>query len=269
MKLGRKPPSADADLLKAEKELTAANRELAWELSKVAVDVAGFVDPTPISDAVSMGMSLIDGDFVGAGLSLVSMVPYAGDALAKTTKGARAAKKILKLQKKIAALAAKVRALKAAKASKGVSKAASKTISKAAKKPPSNGVCVECAKRAKIKPKRGSAIRRGDKHPRVKAAAKIGRQKHSEFAARLRARGQHAEVTLPSGKRMDGLIVDPKRKTAIIVELKPDNMRAKALGEKQLRNYKKELEKLPNFKLKGLEPQDFRQYRIRTRIETY
>lgn len=146
MKLGRKPPSADADLLKAEKELTAANRELAWELSKVAVDVAGFVDPTPISDAVSMGMSLIDGDYIGASLSLVSMVPYAGDALAKTTKGARAAKKILGLQKKIAALAAKVRALKT---SKGASKAASKTIAKASKKPPTGGVCLECAKRAK------------------------------------------------------------------------------------------------------------------------
>jgi hypothetical protein len=162
MKLGRKPPSADADLLKAEKELTAANRELAWELSKVAVDVVGLVDPTPISDAVSMSMSLIDGDLVGAGLSLVSMVPFAGDALAKTTKGARAAKKILKLQKKIAALAAKVRALKLAKGTTTVPKVASKTIKKTATKPATGGVCVPCAKRARkaATTKRGTFRRR-------------------------------------------------------------------------------------------------------------
>lgn len=151
MKLGRKAPSANADLLKAEKELNALNRELAWELSKAAVDVAGFVDPTPISDAVSMGMSLIDGDLVGAGLSLVSMVPFAGDALAKTTKGARAAKKILRLRKKIQALATKVRALKAAKTAKPGRQAA-KTIDKAKKATNNNsaGVCVPCQKKVKV-----------------------------------------------------------------------------------------------------------------------
>ncbi|WP_420127656.1 AHH domain-containing protein [Longimicrobium sp.] len=158
MKLGRKPPSVDADLLKAEQEYAAATKELAWEYSKIAVDVAGIVDPSPLLDAVSMGMSLMDGDLIGAGLSLVSMVPYAGDALAKTTKGARATRKILKLQKKIAALAAKVRTLKTAKASKGVSKAASKAVSKAAKKPASGPICVPCAKRAKtaLTTKRGT-----------------------------------------------------------------------------------------------------------------
>lgn len=184
MKLGRKPPSADTDLLKAEKELTAANRELAWELSKVAVDVAGFVDPTPISDAVSMGMSLIDGDYVGAGLSLISMVPYAGDALAKTTKGARAAKKILKLQKKIAALAAKVRTLKT---SKGASKVASKAVKKAATKQ-AKGVCVECAKRAK-QAKQTAKAKKPPPNPHGRHGSPAHRSQVKRRAAELKAKG--------------------------------------------------------------------------------
>ena len=49
-------------------------------------DVIGIFDPTPISDGVSSGsMSLFRGDLVGAGISLVSMVPYIGD-LAKAGK---------------------------------------------------------------------------------------------------------------------------------------------------------------------------------------
>jgi Flp pilus assembly pilin Flp len=95
----------------AQQELQRLNDELAWELSKAAVDVAGTVDPTPISDAVSGAMSLGDGDVVGAGLSLVSMVPYAGDALGKTAKGAKLAKKIAAL--KDAVLAATKRMEKA------------------------------------------------------------------------------------------------------------------------------------------------------------
>jgi hypothetical protein len=153
MKLHRKPPTQDAELLKAEKELAALNRELAWELSKAAVDIAGFVDPTPISDGISMAMSLAEGDLVGAGLSLVSMVPFAGDALAKTTKGARGAQKILKLQKKIAAAAAKTRSLKAAKQAKNGSKAVVKAT-KSAPKAKTAGVCVACAKHAKKAPPR-------------------------------------------------------------------------------------------------------------------
>lgn len=150
MKLGWEASSANADLLKAEKQLNALNRELAWELSKAAADVAGLVDPTPISDAVSMGMSLIDGDTVGASLSLISMVPFAGDALAKTTKGARATQKILKLRKKIQALATKVRALKAAKTAKP-GRQATKTINKVNKatKNISTEVCIPCQKKVK------------------------------------------------------------------------------------------------------------------------
>jgi uncharacterized protein RhaS with RHS repeats len=50
--------------------------------------------------------------------------------------------------------------------------------------------------------------------------------------------GFQKEVTLPSGKRCDAL--NPE--TCEIKELKPDNERAKRRGEKQLKEYKKELD---------------------------
>ncbi|MBI2376612.1 MAG: hypothetical protein HYV07_21630 [Deltaproteobacteria bacterium] len=54
--------------------------------TQLGLDVAGIFDPTPLSDGVSMALSLADGDLTGAALSGVSMVPYAGDAFAKPVK---------------------------------------------------------------------------------------------------------------------------------------------------------------------------------------
>jgi hypothetical protein len=50
---------------------------MAAELIQAGVDVAGILDPTPTSDALSAAMSLAKGDYLGAALSLVSMIPYA------------------------------------------------------------------------------------------------------------------------------------------------------------------------------------------------
>jgi len=47
---------------------------------QLAADIAGIFDPTPTSDAIGGILSLVQGDFVGAGLSVVGMVPYIGDA---------------------------------------------------------------------------------------------------------------------------------------------------------------------------------------------
>ena len=75
-------------------------------------------------------MSLKEGDFVGAGLSLLSMVPYVGDAVGKTAKAARAAKRLAKLGKRIAALTQKIKSLKRGeKGSCGHSKAGEKDSS--------------------------------------------------------------------------------------------------------------------------------------------
>ncbi len=48
--------------------------------AQIAADIAGIFDPTPTSDAIGGILSLAQGDFVGAGLSVVGMVPYVGDA---------------------------------------------------------------------------------------------------------------------------------------------------------------------------------------------
>lgn len=88
------------DGLKADTD--AAARELKLDMAQAAIDAAGLVDPTPISDACGAVFSAARGDWFGAGMSLVSMIPYAGDALGKTAKGAKLAAKIVKLKERIA-----------------------------------------------------------------------------------------------------------------------------------------------------------------------
>ena len=132
---------SDPELAAAQAELDAANRELAWELSKAAVDVAGIADPTPVSDLVGAGMSLFDGDLIGAGLSLISVVPYVGDALGKTAKGARVAKKLAALEQRVAGATRKLASLrkKVASAKSRASRALEKARS-APDRPPSCAV---------------------------------------------------------------------------------------------------------------------------------
>ncbi|UIJ46496.1 DNA/RNA non-specific endonuclease [Sphingomonas cannabina] len=60
--------------------LTPAQKELALDLTQMGLDVAGLFDPTPISDGANGIISLFRGDWLGAGISAVSMIPYLGDA---------------------------------------------------------------------------------------------------------------------------------------------------------------------------------------------
>lgn len=60
--------------------LTDAQKELALDLTQMGLDVAGLFDPTPISDGANGIVSLFRGDWLGAGISAVSMIPYVGDA---------------------------------------------------------------------------------------------------------------------------------------------------------------------------------------------
>jgi hypothetical protein len=60
--------------------LADAQRELALDLTQMGLDVAGLFDPTPISDGANGIVSLFRGDWLGAGISAVSMIPYIGDA---------------------------------------------------------------------------------------------------------------------------------------------------------------------------------------------
>nr|WP_297382682.1 HNH endonuclease [uncultured Roseateles sp.] len=91
------------------KDLTSSKE---WEIAQAGVDAAGVVDPTPISDGISAVMSVAKGDWIGAGLSAVSMIPYLGDAVAKTAKGARAIKKLKELTESISDVMKRLDALK-------------------------------------------------------------------------------------------------------------------------------------------------------------
>lgn len=67
------------------------------EYATIVADLAGIFDPTPISDSAGLLLSLGQGDFLGAALSLGSFIPYAGDALAKPLKIAKRAPRTAKL----------------------------------------------------------------------------------------------------------------------------------------------------------------------------
>jgi len=99
-------------LTQAEAKLAALTKSKAWEAGKTAADLACIVDPTPASDLISMGMSMAEGDWVGALLSGTSFVPYLGDALAKPIKFARAAKTVKAIEREAAALAKVIDAYK-------------------------------------------------------------------------------------------------------------------------------------------------------------
>jgi hypothetical protein len=91
---------ADDVIRSLERQLDAIQSETATEIAKTVVDLAGLVDPTPISDAVGAVLSLKDGDLLGAGLSVFSMVPYLGDAVGKPAKAAKSARKLAALKAK-------------------------------------------------------------------------------------------------------------------------------------------------------------------------
>jgi RHS repeat-associated protein len=55
------------------------------EIIGAALDIVGIFDPTPISDGLSAGLSAKKGDWFSAGISVLGMIPYAGD-LAKVGK---------------------------------------------------------------------------------------------------------------------------------------------------------------------------------------
>lgn len=124
--------------------LEGLDKELALELAQVGVDTAGIFDPTPTSDLIGAGMSIAKGDWIGAGLSLISVIPYAGDALGKSAKMARAAKKIASLKKKIEGAIAAVNKAKTVARKAAAAKIRAKRAADAAKKAAKNKKCKTC-----------------------------------------------------------------------------------------------------------------------------
>jgi hypothetical protein len=66
-------------------ELNSHERELLLDLTQMVLDLTGILDPTPTSDGTNVVISLGRGDWLGAGLSGLGLIPYIGD-LAKAGK---------------------------------------------------------------------------------------------------------------------------------------------------------------------------------------
>ncbi len=67
------------------KDTSRNGTTLALDTAQLALSVAGIFDPTPTCDAIDGVISLLRGDYAGAAISALSMVPYVGD-LAKLGK---------------------------------------------------------------------------------------------------------------------------------------------------------------------------------------
>lgn len=91
--------NAQADARTAD--LAKQKADLALDLVQIGLSIAGIFDPTPISDGIDGLISLFRGDFLGAGISAVSMIPYIGDAakLGKLGKFAETIAKAVDLAK--------------------------------------------------------------------------------------------------------------------------------------------------------------------------
>lgn len=96
------PPSTKA-IEKQKAKIDKLENDLSMEMAQIAADAAGLVDPTPTSDAISASISVARGDWWGAALSVVSMIPYAGDAIAKPVKAVRASKSVARIRKSLTA----------------------------------------------------------------------------------------------------------------------------------------------------------------------
>jgi len=106
--------------------LAKADADLKWELAASAADVAGMIDPTPASDLIGAGLAVRKGDWLGAGMSLVSVVPYLGDAVAKPAKAVRAAKRINELRQTVTKLSSQLAGLRKAEKQAQAAEAAAK-----------------------------------------------------------------------------------------------------------------------------------------------
>lgn len=92
--------TGDAVAAAIQEELDQLRADLALQLVQAGLDVAGIFDPTGATDIASGVLALTQGDWVGAGLSFLSAIPFA-DILTKSAKGARVLAKIERLRAQI------------------------------------------------------------------------------------------------------------------------------------------------------------------------
>jgi hypothetical protein len=121
-------PTVQGKLKALQEKAAALEKQLSDLRVDALIDAAGLVDPTPVSDVIGFARGAARGDWASAALSLVSMVPYAGDVLAKPIKGAKLTKKAIALRKQLADVAARSRQLVADALKQDAAKVAAKRV---------------------------------------------------------------------------------------------------------------------------------------------
>lgn len=106
-----KAEPTDADMVALAEEIERSRQEMRELAFEIGLDVAGIADPTPICDITSASLQLRKGEFIGAGLTLLGVVPYLGD-VGKLVKAPSLAARLSKVEKR---LEAAVRALNVTK----------------------------------------------------------------------------------------------------------------------------------------------------------
>jgi hypothetical protein len=100
-----------AELAELEREAEEQKEEARKIARDLGIDLAATLDPTGLGDAGLAIKNLIEGDFIEAGLSGISAIPF-GDILGKSAKAARAAKRLDKLRSMMSASRGKIAAAK-------------------------------------------------------------------------------------------------------------------------------------------------------------
>lgn len=101
-------PPISAEELAAQKEIEQCQAELEQLAIQTGLDVAGVLDPSPVSDIASAGYSIKRGDYSGAALSLLGVIPYLGD-LGKAFKAPRITARVAQLKKRLEAAMASLK----------------------------------------------------------------------------------------------------------------------------------------------------------------
>lgn len=99
------------DVEQIKKDLAEAEKEVNEMYQQMALDVLGFVDPTPLTDCASAGLAAKSGDYAGACLSLLGILPILGDLAGKSIKGSRFAVRLSGLFEKMERLKRALRLL--------------------------------------------------------------------------------------------------------------------------------------------------------------
>jgi hypothetical protein len=96
-----------------DKEIERKSNRLLLDLTQLILDIVGIFEPTPFADSTNAMISLGRKDFLGAGLSAISVLPYIGDLvkLGKLSRYCRSVNQAISLAESNAKFASQLRPL--------------------------------------------------------------------------------------------------------------------------------------------------------------